>query len=1011
MNDSSFCFHFCSVVNMFEEAAERYPDRDAVVTTQRTVTYKQLNEHANRLAHSLISLGMKAEDCALILLPRSADAYTAQLGVLKAGGAFVTANLHYTDERLDFMYRDSGSRFIITTGPVADEHRELINAPGSRTVFIEQMTAVPSSGNPDTGIDENRLAYMIYTSGSTGAPKGVMIEHGNLSNFLQRDPGNAEATAFAERGSVMLAMGQLTFDISVMEAFIALTSGMTLAAVTDEEILDYGKMRDFILKHKVDAACVTPTYLNTLVSIPSMRDAIAKLKVIAVGAEAFPGALYTKLHDINPDMYIMNAYGPTEATISCTMKVITSPDRITIGVPIANTCAHVVDEALNEVPHGEKGELLICGKGVGRGYRNLPEKTAAAFIDYKGMRAYLTGDLVRLDENDEFEYLGRKDYQIKLRGLRIELGEIEKVIGRHPSVQSCAAAAFDNRVLAVYYTAAKPVDPNDIKDFAARSLARYMVPDVFMQLSAMPMTDNRKIDRRALPRPQIKADEIVPPTNDIQKTILSIFSELAQDMPQSITANILDSGLSSLDAMLLIAKLAEVFRINFRIADIYENPTVQKLEAFMRELPKGREFVERDKYPSPDLQETYYRINRRLPDDSSFNLCYSFELDPSIDTARLQSAVTTAIDAHRAILAHFTEEDGRLWQIPAPADYHLIPEIEEIGDAKFEEIKPSLIAPIDLSKPEPALTSRIYLTPTRKILVMNIHHAIMDGESFRILLQDIAAVYDGKELEEEDLSFYEYLEERLSRAETERKHCREFYNALIPELPTMRSLTANRPDPDGPMFCFQPVTIPRKTLDGICAKIGISPSVMLYGIYGLLYSAEEGLHDAMGVFAFNSRNDTRLARTVGLMFNFIPFYCHWSEDMKLSDYLRDLQAQVLHALIYSDTAEETMKERYAGASENMLLYQPEGTDDFEIGGALAKASEIVNPNGTSMCKTIIQLFPMGEEYLLLFIFDKTLYGVDYMQEIAGKLDSLLSHVTEDITMGELRKFAEDPSRE
>ena len=1007
MNGASFDFHFRSVVSMFEKTAERHPNQDAIVTTQNKVTYKQLNELANRLAHALIGMGMKAEDCALILLPRSVESFIAQLGVLKAGGAFVSANLHYANERLDFMCRDSDSRFIITTKSVADGHNDLINVSGVCPVFMDQMTSALSSGNPDTEIAENQLAYIIYTSGSTGRPKGVMIEHGNLSNFVQHNPGNREAAAFAERGSVMLAMGQMTFDISIMEAFIALTAGMTLAMVTDEEILDYSKMREFILAHKVDAACVTPSYLTTLISIPDMCEALSGLKVLAVGAEAFPGALYTKLHALNPDMYIMNAYGPTETTISCTMKVITSPDRVTIGTPLANVRAYVVDEAHQEVPHGKTGELMICGKGVGRGYRNLPEKTASSFIDYNGMRAYLTGDLVRLDENGELEYIGRKDSQVKLRGLRIELGEIEKVIGRHPAVQSCAAKAFDNRYLAVYYTAAEPVDPNEIKDYSARFLARYMVPDVFMQLSAMPMTDNRKIDRKALPRPEIEADETVPPANDTQKAILGIFSKLVRDMPQSITANILDSGLSSLDAMLLMAELAQTFDINIKIADIYENPTAEKLAAFLCSLPKKTEFVTKDKYPSVNLQETYYRFNRNLPDDSSFNLCYSFELDHSIETGRLQKAVTAAVDMHRTILSHFTVENGKLWQIPAEADYHLIPEIVEISDAKFDEIKPTLVVPIDLTKPEPALTMRIYLTPTRQILVMNIHHAIMDGVSLRILLQDIAAAYDGKKLEKEELSFFEYLEERTARIETERKHCREFYRALIPEIPKMRSLTPNSADPSGPMYVLQPVTIARKTFDGICEKIGITPSVMFYGLYGLLYSGEEGLHDTMGVFAFNSRNDSRLARTVGLLFNFIPFYCHWSEEMKLSDYLRDLQAQTLHALIYADTAEDTMKERYAGASENMLLYQPEGTDSIEIGGTLAKTSEIVNSNGTSMCKTIIQLFPMEEKYLLLVIFDKNLYGTKYIAKIAGKLNRLLSNVAEDITMGELYKYAEN----
>lgn len=1007
MNDTTFDFEYRSAIKMFEEQAALHPDRDAVVSSRIGLSYEMLNELANKVANSLLFLRLQREESVMVFMPRTLGAYIAELGILKAGGALVFANTEYPDDRVDFMFTDSGARYVLTTKTVARERTALFKRMNMTPLLLEQLVTNPNAENPGIEPDEHQLAYTIYTSGSTGKPKGVMLEHGNLTNFLQHNPKNTETMRIVERGQVMLAMAPLTFDVSIMEAFIALTSGMTLAMVTEAEILSPEKMKQFILTNKVDAVCATPTYINTLASIPDMHEALAQLKVIDIGAEAFPGALYTKLRDINPDVLILNGYGPTETTISCTVKELTSPEHITIGKPNGNVYAYVVDEELKEVPHGEEGELLICGKGVGRGYRNLPEKTAEVFVEYKGMRAYRTGDLVRLDANDEIEFVGRKDFQVKLRGLRIELGEIEEVVSKYPSVQNCAAVAVDNRFLVAYYTASNPIDPATIKEYAKQSLAHYMVPDIFMQLDTMPMNANQKIDRKALPRPEIQAEEIVPPMNDTQKKILEIFSGVIDGMPQSITANILELGVSSLDAMVLIAKLADTFGCNFKIADIYENPTVVKLEAFIAKAPKKVVFADKDKYPVTKLQALYYRINRQMPDDSVFNVCFTYQFAPAIDIARLGDAVTKAVDAHRALLTHFVFEDGQLWQIPAATDIHLIPEVLEIGDEAFDAIQTKHIHHFDLTQTTPALTARIYLTPTRRFLVLDMHHILIDGESLEILIHEIAAAYEGRALKGEAMNVCHLAEEQLAAREEEYANCRDFFNALIPQLPKMRSLTPSKPDPNGNMMLMQPVSKPGKELDAFCNRAGVSPSVLFYGLFGLLTSSEEKLHDAVQIFTFNSRNDTRLTTTVGLLISHIPVYCHWTEEMQLVDYLRGLQEQILHSLIFANTAEDVMKERYAATTENLVIFQPEGTDNFEIDGTTAIGTEILSPNGVLPYKTLTQLYTMGGMYQLVLAYDKTAYCAEHMTRLACKLDKLFVNADENITMGELLERAEN----
>ena len=554
-NDTTFAFDFIPVTQMLERQVSLHGGKTAVISSAGAMTYRQLNESANRVAHALRRLGAGPEKLVLILLPRAIEVYPATWGILKSGAAFVIANTAYPDDRVLFMAEDAGCSLVISSREVMAEKPELARALGDKVHYLSELMANESCDDLKLPVDEHQLCYCIYTSGSTGRPKGVLIEHGNLTNFVYPAPTNAEALGMLERGTVMLAMAPMTFDVSVMEEFLALTSGMTLAQARDEEIKDPAAMKNFMLEHSVDAVCATPAYINTLACIPDMAPVIRQLKVIDLGAEAFPGALYTRLHDINPELYIMNGYGPTEATISCTMKVITSPEHITIGRPNANVYAYIIDEQGNELPDGEEGELLICGKGVGRGYMKLPEKTAAVFVDFRGKRAYRTGDRALIDSNGEIEFHGRNDNQVKLRGLRIELGEVEEVISRHPAVRQVAALAVDNRYLVAYYTLRQPVSRDELRSFAMASLAHYMVPDIFMELDDMPLTPNQKIDRKALPRPVMEAHALVPPENENQRQILDILRQVITDLPDSVTENIMDYGVSSLDAMLLMARL------------------------------------------------------------------------------------------------------------------------------------------------------------------------------------------------------------------------------------------------------------------------------------------------------------------------------------------------------------------------------------------------------------------------------------------------------------------------
>ena len=508
---NNFVFEFQPVTKLFEEQVRLHPDKCVVATSKESFTYSQLNERANKIANSLIEKGVGREVIVGVVLERCCDFYAVRQGILKSGGAFAVAAPDYPDDRVQFIFEDSGAPFIITTKAIAEERQELFGKLPCTILLLEELLEHGNTENPNVQIGEHDLCYCIYTSGSTGKPKGVMIEHINLANFVNPNPKNAETYGYVSRGSVSLSMAAMTFDVSVLEEFLPFTNGMTAVIASDEEIQNPLMLGNLIVEQNVDIMTTTPTYLSNMIDLPQLREAVSQIKVFDVGAEAFPPALYAKIRAVNPDAYIMNGYGPTETTISCTMKVITDSDNITIGEPNGNVKVYIVDKDNKVLPDGETGELVIAGLGVGRGYINLPEKTEAAFINLNGERAYKTGDLARINGKEEIEFFGRIDNQIKLRGLRIELGEIEEVINSFDGVITSITVPVDNKYLCCYFMADRQIDAEELTDYASGSLAHYMVPDVFIQLEKMPVTPNGKIDKKALPKPISKPQNLKEP--------------------------------------------------------------------------------------------------------------------------------------------------------------------------------------------------------------------------------------------------------------------------------------------------------------------------------------------------------------------------------------------------------------------------------------------------------------------------------------------------------------------
>lgn len=590
-NRTDYPVEMVSVNKLFEHIAEQNPDKRAIIANDEILTFAELNRLANRLAHGILALdskedtGLKADTIVGLLLDRSKYVYIAEHGILKAGGAFLPMVPEYPDERIDYCLIDADCSYVITTEKIKKEREVLWEGKPYKAVTVEELLTCEKEENPDIFISPESLAYCIYTSGSTGKPKGVMIEHRNLCNYVNANDINNETASYIRNIDRTLALASISFDVSILEHFVPICNGRTVCMANEEEIYNPLALAKLLKKYQVEVIAATPSYITNIIEIPEVRDAFAGVRIFDLGAEAFPAALYDKIMEINPKAVIINGYGPTECTVSCTSVNLTNGAHITIGKPASNVKTYIVNRKNRVLPIGISGELIICGEGVGRGYRNLPDKTREAFFRFKGMKAYHSGDLARWNEKGEIEFFGRLDNQVKLRGLRVELDEIESVINSFEGVKMSKVIVCNNGnedYLAGYFTAAGKVDISVLTEYLKSKLTEYMVPNALMQLEEMPLTVNGKIDKKQLPAIQITVAEreYIAPSTELEKEFCDKFAEILKLEKVGATDNFFEIGGTSLSAT-KIAMYAITKGYTMVYKDVFANPTPAMLAAFV----------------------------------------------------------------------------------------------------------------------------------------------------------------------------------------------------------------------------------------------------------------------------------------------------------------------------------------------------------------------------------------------------------------------------------------------
>jgi amino acid adenylation domain-containing protein len=588
--NKQLCIH-----ELFEQHAALCPQARALIFDDVQMSYGELNNRANQLAHHLRTLGIGAEVRVAVLLPRSIDMVVALLGVLKAGGAYLPLDAELPLSRLSFMLEDGAASLLIS-----QEHLlEQLPSFAAPLLSLDEdwpLIAQQPIDNPTPGARPEHLAYVIHTSGSTGHPKAVMVEHHSLTNLTA-----AQADLFhINHTSRVLQFASLSFDASVSEIFVTLASGATLVLCRAEQMVGEGLKR-VLVEQQVTVVTLPPTVLVTV----DGADEITELETLVVAGEASRAETLERWRE---GRRVINAYGPTEGTVCASGYEVRAGEEleagggVPIGRGIGNVRLYVLDEWMEVVGVGVRGELYIGGAGVARGYQGRGGLTAERFVadpygEEGGGRLYRTGDEVRWRADGELEYIGRVDQQVKVRGYRIELGEIETALRKHVDVTEAVVMAHvqaNGETQLVAYVVSKEsaqLSVSELHNFLSERLPIYMVPSTFLNLETLPLTSSGKIDRRALPspdgtRPEL-VDAFVAPRNQLEETLANIWIEVLHIKQVGVDDNFFELGGHSVLATQVISRLSMALLVDVPLRSIFEAPTIAKLAVYIEPLLKN----------------------------------------------------------------------------------------------------------------------------------------------------------------------------------------------------------------------------------------------------------------------------------------------------------------------------------------------------------------------------------------------------------------------------------------
>ncbi|UHA73609.1 non-ribosomal peptide synthetase [Paenibacillus sp. 481] len=912
-----------TVHQLFEEQVVRTPNHIAIVFEDRQLTYLELNERANQLAHTLRNEGIQPDHLVGLMTERSIDMIVGMLAILKAGGAYVPIDPAYPEDRIRYLIADSGIKLLLTQQHILDRAATLFT--GKVVLLGEERFYSTDRSNLEPTTGPNNLIYVLYTSGTTGQPKGVMIEHKSAVNVIHFYYN----TYYTTMNQKVLLVTEYTFDPSVEQIFGSLVHGMTIHGITKNNLLNKQYVADYMNKHQINVLDSTPLLIQEILAdIPKVEH----LKIVISGGERLEEKVKDNL--IREGYVLYNTYGPTETTVDAITGQCELDKAVSLGKPIHNTSIYILNEQMQIQPIGVVGELYIGGAGVGRGYLNRPELTAEKFVSnpfIPGTRMYRTGDMVRWLVDGSVEFIGRVDDQVKIRGFRIELGEVEAQLAQAAAVNETVVIAREDehgqKVLCAYFVADEPLVLTELRSSLAQKLPGHMIPSHFVQLERMPLTSNGKIDRKALPAPEGNAQagiEYVAPRTKIEEQLVHIWEEVLGVTTIGVKHNFFDIGGHSLRATTLVAKIHKQLKINVQLSDVFEYPTIEQMALVLSSKEEGS-YVnipalseiesEREYYPVSSAQKRMYILSHMEGGQINYNMPGALIIEGKLDRLRLEQAFQQLIDRHETLRTYFDLIDGEPVQ---RIDRHVEFAIE-YGQASHEEAAQvqvsNFVRPFNLAQAPLLRVGVIELEQQRHILLHDMHHIISDGVSTEILVQEFMRLYGGQQLSPLRIQYKDYAvwqQEGIHREQIKQqaKHWLDTFKGELPvlEMPTDFARPALQSF-EGAQYDFAISIQTSGKLKQIAEQTGSTLYMVMLAAYTVLLHKYTGQEDVIVGTPIAGRAHADLEPLIGMFVNTLALRYYPEANKTFSDYLLEVKETTIQAFERQDYPLEELVEK------------------------------------------------------------------------------------------------------
>ncbi len=953
------CIH-----NLFEQNAQKMPDATALICGEQRTSYLELNQRANQVAYYLKKRGIGPETPVGICVERSLDLLVGIFGILKAGGAYVPLDPAYPKDRLGYILEDSGASLVLT------QQSLIADLPTCSAEFISldsdwpQIARESTDDLPDQAQPEN-LAYVLFTSGSTGRPKGVALEHRSAATFVQW----AQTVFTPQELAGTLFSTSMCFDLSIFEMFVPLSVGGKVIIAQDALHLPTLPAKD-----EVTLINTVPSAIAELLRSGGVPDSV---KVVNLAGEALPSALVEQIYASTTAEKVYNLYGPTEDTTYSTYTLVARGAAVTIGKPLTDTQAYILDKNKNPVPIGVPGELHLAGGGLARGYFGRPDLTAERFVPnpFSGMRdsrMYCTGDLCRWLPDGNIDYLGRIDHQVKLRGFRIELGEIEAVLAKDPSVRQCLVMAREDQPglkrLVAYLVPHEGVDPNpdNLVLHLQRSLPDFMVPTAFVVLETFPLTPNGKIDRKALPPPEYKKDageNYVAPRNTIEEKVVAIWSEVLHLDQVSVTSDFFTLGGHSLLAAQVISRLRQAFEVELPLKAMFESPKLEILAARIQAAKHGSDVppitrVSREKpLPASSAQQRIWFLDQLEPGNPAYNIPWTLKVTGAVNADAIETSLNIIAARHEGLRTAFSTVADQPFQVIHDSvrvpfqrvDVANFPEHERDAEA-MRVIGKDANRPFDLTQAPLMRCILVRVSEEDYYLLLNVHHIVSDRWSMGVLSQELANLYEatieGKaaDLPPLPLQYADYSEwqrECLHGPALEKQlgYWKEKLKDIPPvlELPTDRPRQATENSRGEVAYLTLPLALTDQ-LTQLGRKHGATLFMTLLAGFQALLSRHSGQDDIVVGTAIANRTHPDLERVIGFFLNTLPLRTRLSGDPSFAEMIERAKETALGAYANQDMPFEKLVEELN--PERSLRHSPLVQAFFVLQNAPAEALQL-----------------------------------------------------------------------